>query len=126
MILDLIKNSNLTEKQLIIDFYNNKQEWYGCFGVQSIISLSFIEKLQQKYNFLSLVNIINNRNLRMQIERLFAVLCTIEQLDLKNSPSMFGIIHDYIPWKYSYKNYKKNKNSKFIQSKQLIRVWSGR
>lgn len=110
----------------IKELYNDKSKWVGCFGIQSVITVNFIEKLQSKYNFFNLLNYVKCRKDRMCIERVFAVLCFIEEENLKKKPSMFGIIHDYLNWGYSFREYKRDEMIEALNNFPIIKVWTGR
>ena len=101
----------------LINFYENKRKWIGCFGVMSIIKFDFIALLEHKYNIFNLIKIIKTRNDRMCVERIFACICNLEQ----KSISLYGDIHDYLPWGYSFEQYKNSTNNK-----DIIKVWVGR
>ena len=119
--IDKLKNN-----AKIKDLYNDKSKWVGCFGIQSVITIDFIEKLQSKYKFFNLLNYVKCRKDRMCIERVFAVLCFIEEENLKKKPSMFGIIHDYLNWGYSFREYKRDEMIEALKNFQIIKVWTGR
>jgi hypothetical protein len=124
-LINSIKYNNLNLHNNIINLYNNKNKWFGCFGLQSVIEYNFLNKLSEKYNIFNLLNIINNRKKRMNIERIFALLCCAEEEKLYMNPSIYGIIHDYIKWGYNYDQYM---NDKYMNDSKLdiIKVWSGR
>jgi len=117
--------NNIYSNKELIKFYNNKELWNGCFGVQTVITIDFIELLEKKYKIFNLLNVINNREIRMAFERIFGLLCSFENKELQKDPSIFGKIHHYIHWGYSYENYILDKlNNKMDLS--LIKVWTGR
>ncbi len=121
--LKYLNNSDyLIERYLDI---NNENMWYGCFGAMSFITLDFLTLLQDKYNLFKLIDYIDSRDKRMCFERIFGLLCCIENPELKNKPSIFGSIHSYIPWEYTYDNYL-NETDKNILNLPVIKVWSGR
>ena len=106
--------------------YYDKNSWYGCFGAQSVITYSFLDKLSSKYNMFILLNDITTRPKRMDFERIFALLCMFENEDLYLSPSIFGIIHHYIQWGYTFEKYLIDKQNNKISNYDIIKVWSGR
>lgn len=118
--VNFISLTELCEKNEIINFYLQKENWSGCFGVQSVITYDFLCKLQERFNIISLVEIIKNREQRCMVERIFAVLCYMLDLETR---SLYGIIHDYLPWGLKYQKY--ILSEKFA-SKDIIKVWSGR
>lgn len=126
LIISLLKNLNnsdyLIERYLDI---NNKNIWEGCFGVMSFISLDFLNLIQDKYNFFNLINYIDTREKRMCLERIYAILCFIENPKLKEKSSIFGTIHSYINWGYTYDNYINEKNEAILKL-PVIKIWTGR
>lgn len=107
-------------------FYFHKEKWYGCYGVQSIIEYNFLVHLQEKYNIFQLLDYIKNREHRMCIERIFSLICSYEYVDLQNNPSIYGIIHHYIHWGYTFEKYLEDKNKNNLDHLDLVKVWSGR
>jgi hypothetical protein len=103
--------------------YNKRDSWNGCFGVQSIMSYDFLEKLENKYGLFNLLNYITNRSFRMAMERIFAVLCTFEKPDLTTDSSLFGDIYNYSTMNYNYHDYIDNNGTNQLP---LIKVWTGR
>ena len=111
----------------ILNLYNDKTKWYGIFGLQSVIEYKFLDKLSEKYQLFNLLEHITNRPKRMNLERIFGLFCTFEETELKNNPSIFGIIHHYIHWGYTYNSYIVDKEvDKKLDNLDIIKVWSGR
>jgi hypothetical protein len=121
--INLLDNINANKN--LIKFYNNKSMWNGCFGIQSIITMEYIEMIEKKYKIFNLLNIINSREIRMAFERIFGLLCSFETKELQKTPSIFGKIHHYLHWGYNYENYILDKSSNKIEV-PLIKVWTGR
>jgi len=113
--------SNLSNSKTVLTTYENLDLWHGCFGVQSIISQSFLANLISKYDIFALLEVVTSREKRMAVERVFALLCCIEKPDLIDEPSLYGRIHDYCPWGYSFKKYKEKP-----LPLPIIKVWTGR
>lgn len=122
----LNKIENNIYKKNLIDFYHQKTKWFGCFGLQSVIKYSFLEKIVNKYNIFNLIKYINNRPKRMNFERIFALICTIEDNSLETSPSLFGIIHHYIHWGYTFEGYENDKKNNKLDHLDIVKTWSGR
>lgn len=89
--------SYLKQADELIDYnLNQKSEWLGCFGVASLISLDVLRDLESKYGFISrLVRKINDREERMALERIFAILLFREGYLTKEGCSNFGTITEY-------------------------------
>lgn len=101
----------------------SEQKWVGCFGVSSIISLDFLNKLQEEFNLFSLLTHVKNRDDRKDIERIFAILCYHK---LNKNNFFINCIHS-MPQAFlvNYQNMKR-----FIpfwkQTSPVIKIWSGR
>jgi hypothetical protein len=114
----------------LINFYKNNRLWVGCFGVMSAITWDFLDKIDRKCNFLTiLLNHIDNREKRMHFERIFACICIFyDQL----YPAYFGNIHWWcynitcgqVSWNIPYENYIGNKS--YYKNFPIMKIWSGR
>jgi hypothetical protein len=118
--------NKIDNNDVIKEYYYQKDKWYGCFGLQSIIDYSFLEKIVNKYNIFKLIHYIDTRSIRMDFERIFGLICFYENSNLLNNISLYGIIHHYIHWGYTYDNYINDKNNNKIDHLDIIKVWSGR
>lgn len=73
-ILRLIQSLNNSRE--ILNMINNQDKWTGCFGVMSIISWKLVDYINKRYDFFPiLVRLIDNREKRMALERIFAAMC---------------------------------------------------
>jgi hypothetical protein len=105
--------------------HKNQEEWTGCFGVQSVITLSFLNRIVEKYGLFQLIPFIYSRNERYHLERIFAVVCSNELG--RPIDSLFGIIHRYSwGWGYTFEQYIQDKETGNIAHLPVIKVWSGR
>lgn len=120
---NMIQSINYTEE--LEEYYQNRHLIHGCFGVQSVISYRFLYELEYKYNLFNLLDMIDNRTERMNLERIFALICIHENKNLSNEPSIFGIIHEYTRFGYSYEDYLQDKKINNLD-KDIIKVWTGR
>jgi len=124
-----LKNGGILRKMLKNDpsvkILGKTHEWNGCFGIQSMITHECVQHLQNKFNFLNLVNYIHNRPDRCCFERIFACMIYSEYPALKKCPSIFGSIFNYLHFGYSYEEYINDVNNRKI-NKPLIKVWTGR
>lgn len=122
----------------VLEMYEKSKMWRGCFGVQSIISLEFLERLVEKYNLFVLLGKINGRNERYHIERIFGVLCYTELYamaqekkgllclsELQLMPSLYGDIFKW-GWGYLYEYYLDEKPKGGLSHRPIVKVWSGR
>jgi hypothetical protein len=102
----------ILENQELINTFNDKNSWDGCFGVSSIITWNFLNEIQDKFNLFKLLNHIKKRLDRMDLERIFSLCCyTI----LKKNNFYFSDIK-----KMPY-NWKINSNN--LDDKIIISEW---
>lgn len=104
------------------------QAWFGCFGACSVIKLSYLQKLHDKYGLMNLGQIINSRKMRMGFERVIA-LCCIASDDMDHtvtSISVYGNIdHHERAFKYRFPDYMNDK-AKGTVKEPCVKIWSGR
>jgi len=121
--------NQLTNSVDILDLYNNKTEWYGCFGVMSVITYTMIHDINSKYNFFNIVNYIKCRNDRMMLERVFASILWYEASLTPSNCSYFGDINYFCKWgfdeEYTIKKYFNDKSEGKIDL-PIVKLWSGR
>jgi len=98
----------------------------GCFGIQSVISYDFLQLIFEKYELNNLIYIIKNRDNRMNLERIFGLICTFENKGLIINPSFYGKIHHYIHWGYTFDMYLNDKLTNNLDKYDIIKVWTGR
>jgi hypothetical protein len=116
----------------LLQKYHEKHNWYLCFGVLSVITVDFLEKLQQEYKFFNLLTCITDRDKRMGLERIFGFLCTLEKPSLKDEPSILGDIMNYYIWLYSYQEYVYDtQNGRYqrggdLAKFEVVKVYTGR
>lgn len=78
----------------LVEFYDRKDQWKGCFGCMTAITHSFVKMLDDRYDFSKALEVVNTRETRSQFERVIA--CIIQYHERKDS--MFGDIFAYCPW----------------------------
>ena len=108
----------LTNNEELLSVHREKK-FVGMFGVMSVVTLNFVNMLQEKYNFTVLLDFITDREKRKCLERIMGVLFTVEKKH--NVPSIFGTIHKYCRWGISFQEYRRTK----VQ-RPVTKVWSGR
>lgn len=75
---------------------NHKNEWWGCFGVTTIIDWDTLETIEQKYKLVeTLKGVVKNRDMRCCLERVFGIIFFKEGLVNKGNCSNFGNIAFY-------------------------------
>jgi hypothetical protein len=113
----------------LLNFYNRKDQWHGCFGVMSVITYNMIHYINLKYNFFKLIGSITCRKERMMLERIFAAILSYEASLTKETSSYFGNIQAYCNWgfneTYKMENYIKDKADGKI-TLPIVKLWSGR
>jgi len=103
----------------------NKTGWNGCFGVQSFINYNFLNYINNKYKITNLLHVVKNRSDRCCLERLFGIIFSSEsKINIRNK-SLFGHIHNYQNFGYSYDQYINDINNSKIPQ-YVVKVWSGR
>ena len=88
--------------------------------------LKIAKLIFEKYELYNLIHIIKNRNDRMNLERIFGLICTIENRNLIINPSFYGKIHHYIHWGYTFDMYLNDRQKNNLDKYDIIKVWSGR
>ena len=111
-----IEHLKVFKNKEIIDFYNKKQLWKGCFGAMSIITHNYLAFINSKYDLSKLLPRINTRRNRMMFERIIA--CLLQKHS--DFSVLLGDIHKYCKWGVKYKDMDK------LKDKPMIKVWSGR
>lgn len=124
-LIDENKMMKILNNEKIIEKYDEKK-WYGCFGVQTLISYNFVEKLQNNFKIFDLLKYIDNRSKRMNFERVFSVLCTLLDNNIFENESLYGNIHNYMEWGYNYDKYIADENKDILKKYDLIKIWNGR
>jgi len=126
-----LKNNKLLYNKLSLNdvstmLWKKKDEkWFGCFGVQSYINYEFLDHIQKKYDLFNSLKYVKCRMDRCALERIFGAIFFHESNRLHKYTSLFGSIHHYIRWGYTYEDYQADiKNKKLPRS--IIKVWTGR
>lgn len=104
----------------------SKQIWTGCFGAQSFINYNFLNYLQAKYQLFNLLSVIKTRPDRCCLERILGAIFNLECPRLKKISSMFGSIHTYMRWGYTYKEYRDHMDRHKRAIVPVVKVWTGR
>ena len=113
---DETKMINLFNDKELLEFYENKSLWDGCFGGMTIISFEFLQFINSKYDISKLLDCVLSRYNRCSFERVLACLL---QKEYKKS-ILLGIIHDYsnVDIRFNEIDYWRHL--------PLIKVWTGR
>jgi hypothetical protein len=130
-LLRYLKNS-----ESLIEVYNSRQ-WKGCFGVMSVISSVTLDYFVEKYDLFNLLDHVNTRQTRMNVERVFGVICSLETKiqtvcgDIFNHPCAFYLTFQMYQAHIQQEDkrlkniYKFNKKSPVLEY-PILKVWTGR
>jgi hypothetical protein len=124
LVQNLNNNNEVKNKLSFNSNFFNDNKWLGSFGVQSFIKLSFLEKIERKYNIFNLLYKVTNRNDREGLERIFGVIFSIEEPSCKNN-SLLGCIFNYCNFGYTYESYIRDRRKRRL-NRPIIKVWTGR
>ena len=86
----------------LYQLYHSAQEWFGCFGVMSVVRLQYLKDIQKKYKFFDILSYVSNRMDRCALERVFAIIAHHNKSVTK---TFFGDIHQYITPNICFKDY---------------------
>jgi hypothetical protein len=122
-----LEHNYAKEREMLVSLSNNEKlleihaskQFTGMFGVMSVTTLEFIDKIQEKYNFSILLDSVTDRDHRCCLERVMAVIFTAE--NPTRLKSIFGSIHQYCRWGITFQEYMSRK----IQ-RPVTKVWTGR
>ena len=67
--------SDITKRENIKKFSNNRNKWLGCWGVMSVISHDYLVDMNNKTCFIEMCKYVKDRTDRMIMENIFAVCC---------------------------------------------------
>lgn len=114
----------LSQCDELITLNRQKHRWHGCFGSTSIIDWLTLDKLNNKYRLETLVNHISNREERMALERIFALIVFNENLVTHDTCSLMGSIHYYHKcWHSTYEFIIANMN---LYPYPILKTWHSR
>jgi hypothetical protein len=102
-----------------------KQNWYGCFGVQSFINRNFLLKLESKYSITNMISQVKCRSDRCCLERIMGCIFFTENQKIHHVKSLFGDIMKYQKWGYSFDSYEDDLKKGTI-AKSVVKIWTGR
>ena len=114
---DQMKMINVFNDIDLLNFYNNKTLWTGCFGSMTIINYEFLCSINQKYDLSKLLEHVLTRYNRCSFERVFA--CILQKQEYKKNV-LLGDILNYIPWGITYNQIENYRHL------PIIKVWTGR
>ena len=122
--------ADLTGEDKARERYIQSDTWDGTFGVMSIISWTFVDRLQKRFSlFDHLLGKLKNREYRSALERVFGILANqlwYEEGHQKKIESVYGDILQYMKWGVSFMDYVMQEDLHDAGRYPMIKVWSGR
>jgi hypothetical protein len=92
-ILRALKNSDE-----LLEFYDQKDLWKGCFGGMSVVNHSYLTMLNERYDLSRLLDHIYNREKRYRFERVISCILQASH----RTDYLFGDIMAYNCWGVQY------------------------
>jgi len=97
-------------------FYTDK--WYTSWGTCMVITYDFLKEIEDKVGIMQWKTIINNRNLRMALERCMGLICSYLR-PTKSSYSLFGDFRNTeVVKQYGNEGYK---NTNYMNDRQKVK-----
>jgi len=115
---DETKMIKLFNDKDLLNFYENKTLWKGCFGGMSIITHDYLQHINNKYDISKLLEVVVTRYNRCSFERVIGCLLQKEYKKI----TLLGNIHNYCKWGLTFNEINTNK----INNLAIIKVWTGR
>ncbi len=118
----------------LIDLYYTPNDWQGCFGVVSVIDHRYLEHLDFKYNFLSLIYHVDTRILRMAVERILGLICCHDDPEFVHNTPIAEDIHGYIlylsnnrtTYEYTFDMYLEDIQHNREKDASIVKIFTGR
>jgi hypothetical protein len=102
-----------------------KQNWYGCFGIQTYINRDFLLNIESKYNITNMLSQVKCRSDRCCLERIMGCIFFTENKSISEKKSLFGDIMKYQTWGYTFDEYINNLKKGTIK-RPVVKIWTGR
>lgn len=116
--------SKFKDPNALATLFLSKNKWLGCFGVMSVINWDLLDKMNVRHDLFPVVlQNISTRPLRCLMERVFAVMCFLNDPGLTvDSASRFGDIFEYCSWGATFEWYLTGA----LNQLPVVKVWTGR
>ena len=126
-ISNVLKNNYTLIQKLKNDTINMmpKQNWYGCFGIQSYINRDFLLTIENKYNITNMIHPVTCRADRCCLERIMGCIFFTENKTISGKKSLLGDIMKYQNWGYTFDEYMDNLKKGTIK-RSVVKIWTGR
>lgn len=122
--------SGLPGGDAVRECYAATDAWDGTFGVMSVLSWAFLDRLQMRFSvFDGMLSKLKNREYRSALERVFGVLVhqlRREEGNHKKVEALYGNIMEYVTWGISFIDYLMREDLHDAKRYPLMKVWSGR
>jgi len=125
-ISNFLKNNYILIQKLKNDTINMmpKQNWHGCFGIQSYISRDFLLNIENKYNITNMIHQVTCRPDRCCLERIMGCIFFTES-KIISQKSLLGDIMKYQNWGYTFDEYLEDLKKGTLK-RSIVKVWTGR
>ena len=117
---DETKMLKLFNNKEILNFYENKHLWKGCFGGMAIIDYEYLSFVNNNYNISNLLSCVLTRYNRCSFERVIACLL---QMFYKEKTLLCNI-KKYCNWGITFEQIYKNPTK--YKNLPILKVWTGR
>jgi hypothetical protein len=126
-ISNVLKNNYALVQNLKHDTLNMmpKQNWYGCFGIQTYINRGFLLNIESKYNITNMLSQVTCRSDRCCLERIMGCIFFTENKSISEKKSLFGDIMKYQTWGYTFDEYTENLKKGTVK-RPVVKIWTGR
>lgn len=109
---------SLTNARPLLERYEQRSEWKGCFGAMCVIAHDFLARLDAKYTLSNLIMRVMSRHGRKCAERVIGCMLNEEA----PHASVLGNIHKYSEGSFSVSFEQRH----FMSALPVIKVWAGR
>ena len=109
----------------LLNFYENKGLWKGCFGAMTIITHDFLSEVNSKYNISILLDYVLTRHNRSSFERVIG--CLLQKMYKKEV--LLGNIHEHFhryDKKYGEYLFEEIHTNESYREFPILKVWTGR
>ena len=128
--------SQLDNNTDLIETSKDLAKWYGCFGIMSIVSAEYLDRINNIYGILNheKIKILKgSRDMRMGMERVWGLIYYVMHNGTNAGKNIkhytpFGNIHEYYSrngYNYWYDNFEDFKANKFDKL-PIVKVWNSR
>eukprot|EP00756_Hemistasia_phaeocysticola_P050199 Hpha_TRINITY_DN2488_c0_g1::TRINITY_DN2488_c0_g1_i1::g.24711::m.24711 len=107
-----------------LERYVDTDKWRGCFGGAAFASLQCVERMQEEYGVLGMMQGVASRTARMSAERVLGGVLSLLREPGGDSSCFGDIVLDYPrPWGYTWQDYKAEGCPRVGP---IMKIWAGR